>query len=101
MADVARPHDEVDPWRTIEEALPLLLRHAAADPDGQVAALLLQLAQTAEVRVDLLLRLIADRAGVEQDEVRLHLALHALVAAQLQAAGEALAVEIVHLTTPR
>src|SRR5439155_5937124 len=61
----------------------------------------LQLAEAAEVRVDLLLRLVTDRAGIEEDDVRLPLVLHAAVPAQLEAAGEPLAVEIVHLTAPR
>ena len=100
VADIARSHDEVDPRRAAADGLPFLLRHAAAHADPDAVALLLELAQPAEVREDFLLRLVADRAGVEQDEVRLRLIVDAAVAAQLETAAEALAVEIVHLTAP-
>src|ERR1051326_6572383 len=76
------------------------LRRAAADADLQRAALALELAQLAEAREDFVLRLLADRAGIEQDQPRLALVLDARVAAELERAGEPLAVEIIHLTAP-
>src|ERR1700741_1950669 len=100
MAHVARPHHEIDPRRAVEDGLPFLLGHAAADADAQFLALALHLAKPAEVRKHFLLRLVADRAGIEKDEVRLPFAFHAAVTAQLQTTAEALAVEIVHLTAP-
>ena len=102
MADVARSHHEVDPRRAFEDPLPFLLRDAAADPDGQFAVLLaLQFTEPAELGQHLLLRLVADRAGIEQDQVGGGLVVHARVAAQLQSAAQTLAVEIIHLTAPR
>src|SRR5205823_14193954 len=73
----------------------------AADAGLHLVTLRLQLAQAAEVREDFLLGLVADGAGVEEDEVGLRLVVDAAVAAQFEAAAEPLAVEIVHLTAPR
>src|SRR6185436_9006554 len=100
MADVARAHHEVDPGRALEDALPFLLRDAAADADLQLA-LALHLAQPAEAREDLLLGLVADRTGVEQDEPRLRLVVDAPVPAQPQIPRQPLAVELIHLAAPR
>src|SRR5205085_12515844 len=99
MSDVAGSHDEVDPWRAFQNRFAFLLRDAAADADRQVT-LALHLAEAAEAGEDFVLRLFADRAGVQQDEIGGRLIFDALVAAQFEIAGQALAVEIVHLTAP-
>ena len=62
---------------------------------------MLQLAELAEAREDFLLGFLADAACVQEDEIRLFLIVDARPSAQLQVAGQALAVQIVHLATPR
>jgi hypothetical protein len=95
-----RPDHEVQVGHPPERALPLLLGHAATQADQQQLVLLLELAVLAEARVDLLLGLLPDAAGVEEDDVglvgrtrRQHPLLHEL-------AGQALAVQLVHLAAP-
>jgi hypothetical protein len=56
--------------RPRHDGLALLAGHAAADADDQVGVLLLEVLHPAQVVEDLLLRLLAHRAGVEQDHVR-------------------------------
>src|SRR5439155_16441243 len=99
VSDVSRPHHEVDPRCAFEDGLPFLLRYASANTDLHVVATL-QLAQRSKSGKHLVLGLVADRAGVQENEIRLALVVHTPVPAQLQAAGEALAVEIIHLTAP-
>ena len=65
-----RPRDEVDLVVPVEQVLLQVLRHAAEDADGEVVAaqraLALQLLQTP---VDLLVRLLADGAGINEHDV--------------------------------
>src|SRR5215472_12267645 len=62
-----RAEDEVDVRRALDDRLALLARDAAADADQRAARL--QVLDAAEVAEDLLLRLLAHRAGVEEDEI--------------------------------
>ena len=68
-----RPDHEIDPGRAAEDLLAFGLRDAAGDGDRHVAPLrcrvLFQHAHAAEFGIDLLGRLLADVAGVEDDEV--------------------------------
>ena len=68
-----RPDHEIDRGRAAEDLLAFGLRDAAGDRDRHVASLrrrvLLQHAHAAELGIDLLGRLLADVAGVEDDEV--------------------------------
>ena len=67
--DPARPEHEIDVREAIEEALPFLLRDAAADAEHGPRALALQLREAADPVVDLLLGLVAHGTGVEEDDV--------------------------------
>jgi hypothetical protein len=68
-----RSDDEVHDWGARDDLAPLGLRHAARDGDPDLAAglrlLLLELAHPAKLGIDLLRRLLADVAGVEDDEI--------------------------------
>ena len=66
--DVVRAEHEVHVRDALQEPLLLLLRDAARHGDERAAARL-HLAVAAEGGEQLLLRLLADRAGVEEDEV--------------------------------
>jgi hypothetical protein len=64
-----RPEHEVDERRALQDRGALLARDATADADDQVGTLLFELAPAAEQREDLLLRLLAHGAGVQQQHV--------------------------------
>jgi hypothetical protein len=64
-----RAEHQVDIGRAFDDGRAFLAGHAAADADQH--ALLLQVLDAAEVAEHLLLRLLAHRAGVEEDQVGL------------------------------
>ena len=70
----------------------LLLRHAAAEADDLVRLGGLRVAEAAQVAVNALFRVLADGAGVEQDDVGLIFVARELVAHLAQHAHEHLAV---------
>ena len=71
--ETLRADHEIDRWRAADDLGAFGLRDAAGNADGDAAALLarglLHHAQAAELGIDLLGRLLADVAGVEDDEV--------------------------------
>ena len=71
MRDRPRPERDVDRRVELEDALALSLRVAAADGDHAVGVLALARGRLAEVRGELRVGLLADRAGVEDDDVGL------------------------------
>ena len=94
--------DDIDGRLTPHDLLALGLGDAAGDGDGQVPAGLApdiaHLAQLAELGIDLLGRLLADVASVQDDEVGgLHVVGDAITQ-RAQHIGHALAVIDVHLT---
>ena len=64
-----RAEHDVDVGRALDDGRALLAGDAAADADQHAAGL--QVLDAAEVGEHLLLRLLAHRAGVEQDQVGL------------------------------
>ena len=64
-----RPEDDVDVRGTADDAFPFLTGDAPADGDQETGVFALEFTQAAEVREDLLLRLFANRARVDDDEV--------------------------------
>ena len=63
-------HDIDDAGGTLDQLLAFLLRHAAGDRDDRIAAeLAAHLLDLAQPRVELLLRPLADAAGVDHHEV--------------------------------
>ena len=61
--------DHVHVRGLLDDPLSFLTRDAASDGDPEVRVFLLQVPDPAEFRIDLLLRLVAHGAGVEDDEV--------------------------------
>ena len=61
--------DQVDVRRPLEDQLLIFLGHAAEDADDLVGLLALGVLQPAQRAVDLVLGMLADAAGVEQDRV--------------------------------
>ena len=88
--------------KALQEGLPFLLRHAAAHAEDRPGALALQLREAADPVVDLLLGLVAHRAGVEQDDVGLLRCVERLDdSLPREEPDEPPPVEHVHLAAPR
>ena len=98
-SDGLRPDDDVgDTGRPPEDRLPFLLRHAAGHRhDRPAAAVVRQLAQLAEARVQLPLRALPDAARVDDDDVGVAGVVGRLEAGLLEQTGHALRVVHVHL----
>ena len=71
VRDRAGPERDVHVWVELEQPLPLRLRVAAADGDDRPRPLALQLRRIAHVGGEARVGLLADRAGIEDDHVRL------------------------------
>ena len=101
VRDRARPERHVDVRVEREEALALRLGVAAADGDHLARVALLERARLSEMGREALVRLLADRAGVEDEHVRL-LLLRCLAEAELlEHALDPLRVVGVHLAAER
>ena len=90
--------DEIDVGRALLHGRLLQLRHAAHDPHEQPGLARLQRPQLAELGEHLVLGLLADRTGVDEDEIGVRLAVGELVAMLAKQAGDPLGVVLVHLT---
>src|SRR4051794_32688731 len=97
VRDRARAERDVDLRVEREEAVALRFGVAAADGDDHVGALALACAGVAHVRRELRVRLLADRAGVEDDDVRVVLARRFAEPELFEHALDALAVVRIHL----
>ena len=101
VRDRARPERDVDLRIEVEDALLLRLGEAATDGDHEVGILALSRTGIAEVGGELGVRLLADRARVEDDEIGLLLRDGLPQAERLEHALDALGVVAVHLTAER
>ena len=96
-ADVVGAEHDVDPRRLLGDGRAVLLREAAADGDLHARVLRLHRREVAEVAVELVVGVLAHRAGVEHDDVGLLAGGRGGVPRVLQQAGEPLGVVDVHL----
>src|SRR5262245_6277398 len=98
-ANRLRADDDVgDAGRAFEQRLAFLLRHASGDRhDGIVAGFERLLAELAESRIQLVFRVFANAAGVDDDEIGLGRILCELKTGLLEQSGHALGVVHVHL----
>src|SRR5215203_5637896 len=69
MRDRPRPERDVDEWVELEQTLALRLRVAPTDGDQLLGIALLQRSRLGETRGEALIRLLPDRAGVEDEDV--------------------------------
>ena len=92
---------DVDEREAAEDLVLDRLGPAAAHPDHPVGVAALERARLAEVGHEALVGLLADRAGVEQDQVGVGARLRLRVAERLEHALHALGVVRVHLAPER
>ena len=78
----------------------LLLHHAAADADQHVRIQLFKVLHNAEMPVELFIRVLAHRAGIKEEDVRV-LGRNLLTADFREYAGEFLRIARIHLTAHR
>src|SRR5262249_40858505 len=98
LSELSGTANDVHVRRSVEDVLLIFLRHAAEDADDLVGVALLVSAEPAESAVDFLLGVLADAAGVEEDDVGLSRLVGQDVALPAQRTDDQLAVEDVHLT---
>ena len=101
VRDRTRPEGDVDVRVELEEPLALCLGIAAADGDHLARIVRLERGCLCEVRGELRVRLLADRAGVEDEDVGLCLRRRLPQSELLQHALDPLAVVSVHLAAER
>ena len=101
MRDRARAERDVDLRIEREDAVALRLREAAADGDDRVGVRSLARAGVAEIRGELRVGLLPDRARVEDDDVRLLRARSLAEAELLEHALDPLRIVGVHLAAER
>ena len=97
MRDRAGSEGDVDLRVALEDPLPLRLRIAAADGDDELRVLTLPRARDTQVRGQLRVRLLADRAGVEDEHVGVLLRGRLAQPERLEHALDPLGVVGVHL----
>ena len=85
-------------WGSLEDRPLVLLCHAAQNADGQLGALFLHLANTAQGAINLVLGVLANGAGVVKDRVGLVDVVGEFVSVVPKLTDYEFAVEQVHLT---
>src|SRR3954447_16640291 len=101
LVDLAGPERDVDEGELAEHLLLDRLRPAAADADDALGVAALERGRLVEVRDEALVGLLADRAGVEEDQVRVARLDDLAVAERLEHPLHALRVVLVHLAAER
>ena len=97
VVDLRRPCHEVHLREAAEDILALRLGHAAQDAEDQVGALALELLHEAHLPDRPLLGVCAHRAGVQENEVRVFLAVDHDIALGGEHPEDLLGVPFVHL----
>ena len=100
-ADVVSAEDDVDERRLLDDGVTILLRQAPTDRDLHVGVRLLVRGELAEVAVQLVVRVLADRTRVEDDKIRIGSALRLRIPGVLEQTGQSLGIMDVHLTAVR
>ena len=99
IVDLRRPCHQVHLRETAEDIVALCLGHAAQDAEDQVGALALELLHEAHLPDRPLLGVRAHRAGVQEDDIGILLAVGDSVALGGEHAEDFLGVPLVHLAT--
>ena len=96
-SDVVGAEDDVNPGRSSDDLGPVLLGQAAANGDLHARCARFDRGQVAEVAVELVVGVLPNCAGVEDDDVGRLVRARVDVAGLLEQPGEALGVVDVHL----
>ena len=95
---VVSAKDDIDPARTSQHALTVLLGHATAHGNLHLGLAVLHRLQVTERPVETVVRILPNRAGVQDHDVRFVAIGYRYQAVSQQESGEALRVVFVHLT---
>ncbi len=95
--EVVGAKDHVDPRRALQDGAPILLGHAAADGDLKSGPFLLQCLQLTEGAVELEVGVLADGAGVKDDDVGVRVVRRGNESVGHQEPGQTFGVVLVHL----
>jgi hypothetical protein len=98
LVHLAGAECDIDERKALEHLLLDGLRPAAADPDDSLRPLSLQALGRTEMRNEAAVGGLSDRAGVEEDQIRLIALLRLLIAERMQHPLHPLGVVLVHLT---
>ena len=98
LLHLARTEHKVDVRCTAHEVLPLLLRHAARNPEDQLWMTLLDLLDLADLPVDLVLCRLAHTARIDEDDIGVRRLLRPHIARRLQLPLHAFRIGDIHLT---
>ena len=101
MWDRAWTERDVDLWVELEDPFALRLGVTAADGDDELRVLALSRSRIAEIGGELGVRLLANRAGVEDEDVRIGLRGRLAESDRFEHAFDPLGVVGVHLAAER
>ena len=101
LVDLPGPEGDVDEGEALEDLVLDRLRPAAADADDPLRPLRLEPLRLAEVGQEAAVGVLADRAGVEEDQVGVFASGRLGVAERAEHPLHALGVVLVHLATER
>src|SRR5690606_9923875 len=96
-AHVVGSEDHIDPWRLLEDDVLVFLGEASAHGDLHALVVALGARQVAERAIELVVGVLADRAGVDHHDVGFAVGLGPHIARGLERTGEALRAVHVHL----
>ena len=94
-----RPHHQIQFRHPAQQRFPLLLGDATSNHEREIGIAAFALRLAPQIAVDLLLCVVADRAGVVEHEVGIELCSGLAVAHGFQDPGHALGIGLVHLAT--
>ena len=98
LLHLARTEHKVNVRCAAHEVFPLLLRHAARNPEDQLRMTLLDLLDLADLPVDLVLCRLAHTARIDEDDIGIRRLLRPHIARRLQLPLHALRIGDIHLT---
>ncbi len=99
LVEFTRTAQEVDLWIPPQHVDAIPLRHASKDAEDEILARLLSLPDDAEPAVGLALRVLADAAGIEKEDLGVVGLGRESISDRRQMSPHQLAVELVHLTS--
>ena len=97
LGDVLCSENEIDHFSALCNRLPVARGETAADADFERRVRFLELIKTPDLAINLLLRLVADGAGVQQNQIGRLVRFGFLVPFRLEMPGDGLRIVAVHL----